>query len=261
MIQVADLIKLFQLMYKQHWAYSWGAAEKGCVDCSGAFVYAYRELEDKSIVHGSNGIARKWTVGGMLPLSRAEPGMGAFKTKQPGEEGYDLPERYRQNGASYTGDLTDYYHIGLVDEDPHYVLNAKGTKQGFCRDALTIKNGWDFVSYLKDVEYGGGESEKHMDAKVVLPSGASGDTVNMRSKPSKDSPLVFRVPIGSLVDILVDQGAWCKIDYAGKQGWMMSNYLEYEDQDGESEDSYVKVSKKELEDIYNQIGNWLGLRG
>ena len=37
-----------------------------------------------------------------------------------------------------------------------------------------------------------------------------------------------------MVDILTDQGTWCKIDYIGKQGWMMSNYLEYGGQDGEA---------------------------
>ena len=124
-------------MYKERWSYIWGRAEKGCVDCSGAFVYAYKQLGHISIAHGSNAIARRWIVGGMLPLSMAQPGMAAFKAKSPGEDGYDLPERYEQGGASYTGDLMDYYHIGLVDDDPRFVLNAKSSVAGFCRDKLT----------------------------------------------------------------------------------------------------------------------------
>lgn len=265
MILVAALIALFQVMYREHWRYEWGHAEKGCVDCSGALVYAYRELIGKSLPHGSNAIARKWTVGGMLPLSMACPGMAAFKVKQPGEDGYDLPERYRQGGSSYTGDLSDYYHIGLVDEDPRYVLNAKGTKQGFCRDALTAANGWDFVAYLKGVEYPKTDGEVvNMEAKVVLPSGATGDTVNMRQKSEKSAPIVARVPVGSSVEVMIDQGNWCRIEWNGQQGWMMSNYLEYVGQDGESnsltpdETERINTALKQIEDAVEIIGNIVG---
>lgn len=254
MIKVKDLIALFQKMYREHWAYVWGAAEKGCVDCSGAFVYAYKVLEHVSIPHGSNAIARKWIVGEMLPVSKAEPGMAAFKAREPGEENYDLPERYRAGGASYNGDLNDYYHIGLVDDDPRYVLNAKGTQQGFCRDAIA-KGGWDFVAYLKDVEYQDSKDDGEvvaMQAKVVLPVGASGDTVNMRSKPDRSAPIVARVPVGSVVDVLTDQTTWCKIDWQGKQGWMMSNYLEYDGQDGES-NSLTPEETQMIDDALSQI--------
>lgn len=239
MIQRDDIIRLFQQMYKEHWSYEWGAASKGCVDCSGALVYAYRQLAGKSVIHGSNGQARRWISGSMMPISMAEPGMVAFKARKPGEEDYDLPERYREHGASYTGDLMDYYHVGLVDEDPRYVLNAKSTKAGFCRDQLAASNGWDFVAYLRDVEYPGGsedkgKGEKMMQAVVSLPSGAAGSTVNMRERAMTSAPLICRVPVGSVVDVLTDQGTWCKIDYIGKQGWMMSNYLEYGGQEGEA---------------------------
>ena len=42
MIPVHKLIALFQRMYREHWAYKWGSASQGCVDCAGAFVWAYR---------------------------------------------------------------------------------------------------------------------------------------------------------------------------------------------------------------------------
>lgn len=263
MIAVNDLIELFQLMYKEHWTYVWGSAQKGCVDCSGAFVYAYKTLENKSIPHGSNAIARRWTVGEMLPISQARPGMAAFKFYTSGEEGYDLPERYRKGGSGYNGDLHDYYHIGLVDEDTHYVLNAKGTKQGFCRDALTAKNGWDCVAYLKDVEYDEREAID-MQATVVLPSGATGSTVNMRERPDRAAPIVAKVPVGSVVDVLEDKVSWCRIEYEGKTGWMMSNYLEYDGQDGESESltpeevEKIDAALKQIEDAVEVISGIVG---
>lgn len=232
-IPVNDLISLFQTMYREHWKYVANKAEKGCVDCSGAFKYAY-ETFGLSIPHGSNAIARKYIVGKMLPISEAKPGMAAFKVKVPGEEGYDLPDKYKSGN-----DVNDYYHIGLVDEDPKYVLNAKGKDYGFSRDALTAKNGWDCVAFLKNVDYG--EEEQRVPdgtevmATVVLPHGASGSTVNMREGPGRDNGIIAKIPVGSEVCVTEDKGEWCKITWNGKHGWMMSNYIEYAGQGGESE--------------------------
>lgn len=241
-VTAADLISVFQQMYAEHWRYEWGHSEKGCVDCSGAFCYAFR-LFGISYPNGSNAIARRFTVGGLLPISQAEPGMAAFKAKEPGEKGYDLPEKYRAGGSAYNGDLRDYYHIGLVDADADFVLNAKGTSYGFSRDRLK-GNGWDFVARLKDVDYGGQEMEQ---ARVVLPTGATGSTVNMRRVPSRTSDIIARVPVGAEVQVTGDSGQWCQVEYNGKGGYMMSNYLEYLGQSGESgaitPDQYDQIDK------------------
>ena len=37
-IPVSDFIAIFEQMKKEKWKYEWGAARKGCVDCSGAFT-------------------------------------------------------------------------------------------------------------------------------------------------------------------------------------------------------------------------------
>ena len=177
-IPVKDLIAIFQQMYREHWSYVWGAAEKGCVDCSGAFVYAYRQF-GQSIAHGSNTIARKYVVQ-LLPISEARPGMAAFKLKKPGESGYDLPAKFKKGGASYNGDLNDYYHIGLVDDDPKYVLNAQGTKAGFTRNKISA---WGCVGYLKAVAY---EQEgKTMQTMIV--SAANGKPVAVRKGNSTEA--------------------------------------------------------------------------
>lgn len=237
-IAVNRLISLFQTMYRERWEYVWGAAKKGCVDCSGAFVYAFGTVGIK-YPHGSNAIARSYTVGGLKPITEARPGMAAFKAKEPGESGYALPEKHKNSGV-----LRDYYHIGLVDSDPDYVLNAKGTQYGFCRDKLSRKNGWDFVAYLKDVDY---QEEKMELAKVVLPTGATGNTVNMRRVPSRSSDIIAKVPVGAEVQVAGDSGQWCQVEYQGKGGYMMSNYLEYQGQSGESgaigPDQYEQIDK------------------
>lgn len=253
MVPVHKLIELFQQMYREHWKYEWGKSEVGCVDCSGAFVYAFRQF-GISFPHGSNAIARNYTVGGMLPVSQAKPGMAAFKAHPPGEKGYDLPEKYKDSG-----DLNDYYHIGLVDNDPAYVLNAKGTQYGFFRDK--ISSGWDYVAYLKDVDYGE-EGKIEMDMTVVLPSGAKGNTVNLREKMDKNSGIVTRVPVGAVVTLLDDFGAWCFVRYENKTGYMMSNYLEYSGQDGESinQEQYDQINNalKIIQEQTELIGTIIG---
>ena len=234
MIRADALIRLFQQMHRERWAYVWGKAERGCVDCSGAFVYAFGQLGGK-IAHGSNSIARRY-VAELLPISAARPGMAAFKCRawMPDDSGNQW----------YDKEPGDIYHIGLVDEDPGFVLNAKGAQSGFCRDRLTAKGGWDYVAYLSGVEYN--SEVKHMQAKVVLPQGASGTTVNARASANRSAKLLYRVPVGSTVEVLSDQGEWCQIKWANEsEAWMMSNYIEYEGQDGETD----MMSLNNLEEI------------
>lgn len=262
-ITTKDIISQFQTMYREHWQYEWGKHEKGVVDCSGAFTYSFQQYGLKC-PNGSNAIARHYIVGAILPICQAVPGMAAFKSKAYGEEDYNLPDKYKIGGSDYDGNLNDFYHIGLVDEDPHFVLNAKGTKQGFCRDKLTSDNGWDFVAYLKNVDYGEGEQmpvELKGDwAKVVRPEGTTGNTVRMRKGHSTTADTIEKIPFGTQVMVTQDIGQWCEIQYNGETGWMMSNYLEYINQDDET-DSISEVDRKRIEDALSSIQTQLDIIG
>lgn len=217
-IPVSGLIGLFQRMQKEHWAYEWGVAKEGCVDCSGAFAWAYKQY-GKSIYQGSNRIARGYAVE-LLPISAAKPGMAAFKARAPTESGYALPAEYKQGGKRYNGDLRDFHHIGLVDEDTHYILNAQNPKNGFVRSPVT--QGWDYVGYLKDIEY----SEKGADTmQSMVVTADSGSTVNLRSRPDTKAPLLARVPVGEAVTVLTISGGWATIRRGGVTGYMMEQYL------------------------------------
>lgn len=273
-VPVNELIIQFQAMYREHWAYDWSGHEKGLVGCAGAFVYAFGQY-GITYPNGSNAIARKKIVGNMLPICQAQPGMAAFKMKSPGEDGYKLPDKYKIGGSDYSGNVNDFYHIGLVDEDPAYVLNAKGTKQGFCRDALTAANGWDCVALLKSVDYGkdsGQMNELTGDwAKVVLPAGAKGNTVRMRKDHSTAADVLEKVPVGSEILVTKDDGQWCEIQYNGETGWMMSNYIEYTHQEDETDAitpeqqqqisawlSVIETHLKAIDDVVEEIGTVVG---
>jgi len=219
-IPANDLIRLFRRMYDEHWPYVWGAAREGCVDCSGAYVYAYKQF-GRSIAHGSNAIARS-CVEGLLPIREAVPGMAAFKYYPPGHPKWNLPAKYRKGGAAYNGDLNDYYHIGLVDETGKYILNAQGEKAGFTRTKLSL---WGAVGYLKAVDYQNKKGETPMQTMIVKADG--GTTVKMRSHPSKGGTVLANILIGTPVEAGESDGEWTPITYEGRKGFMMSKFLAF----------------------------------
>ena len=219
MIPAAELIADFETMYREHWPYEWGAARKGCVDCSGAFAYAYR-LHGLSIAHGSNAIARK-SVESLCPISEAAPAYAAFKYYPPGHPKWNLPAKYRKGGSEYNGDLNDYYHVGLVDGTDKNVLNAKSTQAGFSRDPLSK---WSCVGRLKAVSYSG-ESKGGVPMQMVV-SCPAGETVRLRNSPKYGAAVVAKIPAGTVVSAEdVGDADWLLVRWDGKAGYMMRKFL------------------------------------
>lgn len=62
-----------------------------------------------------------------------------------------------------------------------------------------------------------------------------GTTLNMRDEASLTSQIVMKIPSDSEVDIMFydtetyylngEAGKWCRIRYAGKEGWVWGNFL------------------------------------
>lgn len=215
LIPYQTLLHCFSQMLQEHWSYQMGAAKKGCVDCSGAFVYAYRQ-SGKSIYHGSNRIARYELVS-LLPIDQAKPGMAALKCRTPTDKRYALPASYQQGGTYYTGDLNDYYHIGLVAQDMT-VLNAQSASTGFTASPLSS---WDFVGYLTQVDY---QQEENMTSTAFV-TATSGQTVNLRQRPDKNSLIIARVPIGTPVQVSETADGWAQVTYGNHTGYMMTQFL------------------------------------
>ncbi len=257
-----EILALFEQMLTEHWSYSPGGAEQGTVDCSGAFVYAYG-TKKIDLYHGSNFMARSEAMH-LLPLTQATPGMIAFKAREPSEKGYSLPEKYRQGGKSYTGDVRDYYHVGLVSRDGAHVLNAQSTETGFVSSALTAKNGWDYVGYGMHIDYGEEdttpkqeEGETTMEQATV--TATSGTTVNMRVKPSMTATLVDRVPVGAQVDVVSRGSEWSIVKYDGMTGYMMTRFLTTgESQTDTSELESLKERVQKLEERVQALEGGVG---
>lgn len=180
-IPAISLVREAQVMWNEDWEYVWGGSSRDKIDCSGVLVYVYRKHGLK-IYHGSNRIARKH-VEKLIPTDEAiregliVPGMVAFRSHEPGERGYDISAQYKPDGSQYTGDLRDYYHIGVIDEDVAYVLNAAGTTNDFERHPLA--ENWSHVARLTDVDYDTQYKDKEplIDVHETIRKGAKGTAV------------------------------------------------------------------------------------
>lgn len=230
------------------WPYvSPGSDDKNGIDCSGAFVRAYKAA-GLSIYHGSNRIERSYChdcfdISGNT--NRLEPGMAVFKYREPGEEYYKLPDSYQPGGKNYDGDIRDYYHIGLVESvSPLKIIHA--TTPNAKRDTSIGK--WRRAGYLDAVkDYGskapadndpnneGGTQMALYDAKVL------GDGwLNLRSAPRKGGTDIGDIPQGSYVQVLEETNdEWSKVFYEGQSGYVMREYLErIEDKEEVSEEEF-----------------------
>ena len=244
-IPVSALIADFRRMLSEHWAYDWSGTETGKVSCAGAFVWAYRQ-HGLSVYHGSNRIAREETEG-LMPIGSVTltPGMAAFKRRQPGEQGYALPSGYAPGGDHHNGDLNDYYHIGLIDEDTTRVLNAQGTATGFVASPVD-KGGWSHVAYLRQVDYGTDKKEAFPMAGTEIYA-ANGKAVNLRAAPSTSAARLAQLPVGTPVTVLSVSGDWAQVTAGTRTGYVMRAYLRGEvgAEAGASGDVEARLSRLE----------------
>ncbi len=212
MIEAGKLLDLFERMEREHWAYELGAAREGCVDCSGAFVWAYKQLGG-SIEHGSNSIAHL-RVGEYVPVAQAKPGYAVFKMRAWREE-----DRSNRWYGEFPGDC---YHIGLMGRVGK-VLNAQGVKTGF---VASDAKGWAFAAPLKAVKYRSTEGGGKMfgNATVSVTSGY----LNIREGAGTAAKIIAKAENGTRVNVIREAGGtgWVfgKLE-SGEAGYMSGEYL------------------------------------
>ena len=200
-------------------------------------------------VHGSNWAARNamTTPPGLRPTSPDRGGVFlgeiVYKAKSPGDYGYALPDRYKDSG-----DLRDYYHVGVVTGiDPLEITHCTSAQGGIKEDKAI--NNWRWGGKLKYVDYDEQEEpdmETPYQAKVTA---ESGNTVNLRAKPDKKSTIIARAHLGETVTVLDELDEWDQVSYQGKTGYMMTKFLRSEqDETGKEPDGEtVTVSRADLE--------------
>ena len=213
-------------------------------DCIGLIIGAVELAGGKwPGVHGSNWAARN----AMADLGHIEhewryyPGMIVYKAKEPGENGYSLPDRYKDSS-----DLRDYYHVGVVTGiDPLEITHCTSVSGGIKVDD---KQGtWAWGGKLKYVDYSEDMEDEPVESYRAIVTANNGRTVNLRAQPDKKSTIIGRVPIGDSVQVTEDLDEWSKVSWNGKTGYMMTGFLAKADPGEEPEADEVTVPRDLLE--------------
>ena len=95
--------------------------------------------------------------------------------------------------------------------------------------------------------------------KVTYQAKVIGGGLNLRKEMDTRSERIAQIPDGSTVTVTEEFPEWCKVEYDGMTGYVLAKFLAEikKEPDGEM----ITVDKKQLEAIYDQLGDWLGLRG
>lgn len=234
----------------------------GACDCIGLIIGAIRRAGGSwTGIHGSNYSAR-YEMRELLPVMDAGElnlGDAVYKARMPGEVGYALPERYKNDP-----DQRDYYHVGVVTAvEPLEITHCTGP--GIVRD--TKLGRWTYRGRLEKVDYDGTEVVETMvqTATVVADSG---DDVKMRSTPSQTDGLYWKVPVGDKVQVAYVEGEWAKVRYGDRTGYMMAKFLVMDaptqgatqttpgSNQGDASE-IISVQRAALQAVYDALGNLL----
>ena len=233
----------------------------GKCDCIGLIIGAIRRAGGEwTGTHGSNWTARNAmdTLHAVTDPDDLHVGQAVFKAAEPGQSGYNLPDRYKGDA-----DTRDYYHVGVVRfVSPLEIVHCTGP--GIVRDRKLGK--WNYAGWLRMVSRGNDEGEATgMQTAVVIAE--SGSTVNLRKTPH--GALEDRVPVGSTAQVLDTMDGWARITVSGKTGWMDLKYLRMQDSgdpdtsggaDGTSADDTITVTlpRSAAEALLAALGGVLG---
>lgn len=250
------LAKVEEIAAEEPYYRTGGSGTDGTCDCIGIIIGAIRRAGGQwRGLHGCNYAARSE----MKNLERITGtgdlivGEVVYRAYEPGQGGYNLPERYEPGGSDYTGDVRDYFHIGVVESV--YPLRIRHMTKPKPKMDTSIDR-WDYHGKLKKIGYNG---EGKIMQNVTISGGNPDLPVNFREGPSRDAKIIGEIPQGSTAVLLDGGDTWNRIQWNGKNGYVMSAFVHPESDGGDGE--MITVSRAELEQAYNILGDLLGLRG
>ena len=201
-----------------------GTCDNRGIDCSGAWARVYR-AHGMAIDHGSNSQYRKFcdTRGKLSAASQLRVGMAVFKCRPWRDED-------RQH-SQYGQEPGNMYHVGCVTSvSPLRIVHAT---PDFAK-ADTAIGQWAYWGLLKGVEYDDikGAPPPAVPAesyagKTVRPANlAPGTTtVNLRQTASAGARILRRIPLGTAIQCVADDGEWCECQMGDQRGYVMRKFL------------------------------------
>ena len=209
-----------------------GSGLDGTCDCVGLIIGAMRRCgHARYPMHSSNYFARYQMAGLCRAVSHAdELSLGEIVYKARDDQS-GLNARYLAGGRYDTGDVLDYYHVGVVTcASPLRITHCTGP--GVIVDTALGK--WNRAGRLQGIDYSGaqgaGEEGRAMQALVTAPSGT---TVNLRERPNAKALLIRKVGVGSTVTVEEQAEGWARVVYGGIRGYMMAQFLALENEQAE----------------------------
>ena len=248
-LQMVLKIKSLNPVYKQP-----GDGSNGECDCIGLIIGAIRRMGLKwTGIHGSNYAARYATYNLEYIEDVSALNKGDIVYKAADENGivklacnagtkthkWGLPDRYKKGKAYYTGDLKDYYHVGVVTKVAP--LNITHMTSPHMKVDTNLKGGWNYHGQNRQLV---DAAEKDADTAPVttipVPSepvpnegctavvvADNGKPVKMRQYPSTSCRTWENVPCGTRVIIVEPGEEWAKINCGKRKGWyMMAKFLD-----------------------------------
>jgi len=241
---IAKYVEKCNEVYEAQPAYVKGASDLTECDCIGMDKYAFRKCDVPFSTTGTNYSYRNQIDNARAISSASDLHVGdvVFKAYEPGESGYDLPAKYQPGGSGYNGDLRDYCHIGTVKSvSPLQIIHMtspsakQDTKIGKWRFAGNWKPQYISDDPGPEPTPPGPEPEPptpEPDKAVVYAD--NGQPVKMRAKPSSNCKLYWKVPCGTILDVLDWGDTWSNVrgqtEDGYQTGYMMRKFLKPVDQ-------------------------------
>lgn len=205
----------------------------GECDCIGLIRGALKRCGlNPSGLSGTNYAARftlknvkKFTSAGAL-----EVGDIVLKVRDKDDADYPLPDKYRPGGTCYTGDLTNFTHIGVVAHvNPLRIVHMTSPSP----QTDTKVGRWCYKAKLPFLDYsnnsnGGGISMPEKTATVIS---SNGKPVHIRQGKGTSNKVVCDVPCGTVVDVLNEGPDWTQVQVMEgtrlRSGWIMTEFLSF----------------------------------
>lgn len=201
-----------------------GDGSDGTCDCIGLVMGA---LGRKYPMHSTNYFARYEVYMDTLAADdELDPGALVFKSRSATNPRYDLNDRYKQGGRYFTGDLLDYYHVGVVTrvyplEITH--CTSTGSINGIARD--NTLDGWTHAGTVAGLDYDEETEDEASMSTLMEVYAENGKPVNLRQRPDVNSPKVGEVSVGTEVEVVEQAAGWATIRLYGARYYMMDKFL------------------------------------
>ena len=247
MISRADFVAAVERIAQAQPLYrTGGTGADGTCDCVGLIMGAmYQNGRSAYAMHSSNYFAR-WQTDNLCPVeNQAQLAAGDVVYKVRANTG-QLHERYLPGGRYDTGDMLDYYHAGVVVSTlPFCIVHCTSADgiSGIKRDESA--EGWTHFGCVKGV------GEMTEETRVAVVTAPSGSTVNLRSRPDTQSPVLARVPVGSEATLVEEVDGWARVRTKEGSGYMMTAFLMSGGQ------QMVSVPRETLQSLLAALEAWL----